>query len=98
VVDRKNELAKPKENEQKKLGKKAELRKYKSEKAVISEDLKELFCSVCQKGVFGGKKGDQCQICHRGIYGEKGNKNAPPPPKNPFPLCWLKYRGKRKEN
>lgn len=56
---------------QKKLGKKAELRKYKSEKTVISEGLKELFCSVCQKGIFGGEKGDQCQICHEGIYGEK---------------------------
>jgi hypothetical protein len=24
---------------------------------------------VCQKGIVGGKKGEQCQSCHRGVYG-----------------------------
>jgi hypothetical protein len=54
---------------QEKLGKKAELRKYNSKKIVISKGLKELFCLVCQKGIVGGKKGEQCQSCHRGVYG-----------------------------
>ena len=54
---------------QEKFGKKAELRKYNSKKIVISEGLKKLFCSVCSKGIFGGRKGEECQSCHRGVYG-----------------------------
>jgi hypothetical protein len=54
---------------QERLGKEAELRKYNRKKIVISEGSKELFCSVCQRKIIGGKRGEECQSCHRGVYG-----------------------------
>jgi hypothetical protein len=55
---------------QEEFGTKAQLRKYKSKKIVISEGSKELFCNVCKKWVIGGRVGDGCQICFRGVYME----------------------------